>query len=298
MGPKHAVILAGGIGSRMMPASSLVPKEIMPLIDVPTINYIFAEIKNAGIKNVHLVVNEQKKWMAELINKINYDKKEIDKLQEIRKDIPSDILNPLENMNFQIHIQKEQLGFANAVSYALDSIEGPFLVLLGDNILMKNHLPSTTGLNQIRSTASQKLVEKFNQNQRPVVGLHEVSKEELSSFGVVNKNNGKITEIIEKPSTEDAPSNSVLCGRYLFTEDFKELLIEYPVKKFGELQSIAIQQHWINSRDGLDYVDLDDHEWYDSGQPEMWLKSQIDHALKRDDINDKFRKWLNQKLSE
>ena len=300
MGPKHAIILAGGIGSRMLPASSLVPKEIMPLIDMPTINYAIAEIKQAGIKNVHLVINEHKIWMADLLNHINYSNEHIKELQQMRADLPADILNPLKDMKLHIHIQEEQLGFANAISYALDFIDGPFLVLLGDNILMKKHLPSTITLEQARSNASLNLVEKFNRNHRPVVGLHKVSKEDLSSFGVVSKSNGKIIDIIEKPSIENTPSesNSVLCGRYLFTEEFKELLIQYPVNEFGELQSIVIQQHWMNSNGGLDYVDLDDHAWYDSGQPELWLKAQIDHALKRDDLNTNLREWLHQRLSE
>ena len=295
MGPQHAVILAGGIGSRMLPATSLVPKEIMPLIDVPAINYAIAEIKDAGIKNIHLVINEQKKWIADLLN---YNRENIDYLQGIRKDIPSGILNPLEDMNLYIHIQEEQVGFANAVSYALSSIEGPFLVLLGDNILMNKHFPPTVDLNHKRSNASLKLVQKYNQNGRPVVGLHEVSNDELSSFGVVKKSKGKVIEIIEKPAIEDAPSNSVLCGRYLFTDDFKKLLLQYPVAEFGELQSIVIQKHWMESEGGLDYVDLDDHDWYDSGRPEMWLKAQIDHALKRDDMKTSFKEWLNHKLSE
>ena len=293
MGPKHAIILAGGIGSRMLPVSSMVPKEIMPLIDLPAINYAIEEIKDAGIKNIHIVINEQKKW---IIDVLNYNKKNITSLQKIRNEIPSNFLNPSENINLQIHIQETQLGFANAISYALNEISGPFLVLLGDNILINEHLPPTT--NKSRSNASLNLIKKFNENKRPVVGLHKVDKEELSSFGVVKKINGKITEIIEKPSIENAPSDSVLCGRYLFTEDFKDLLLKFPVKEFGELQSIEIQKYWMNSELGLDYVDLDDHDWYDSGQPEVWLKAQIDHALKRDDLGPNLRKWLNQRLSQ
>ena len=292
MGPKHAIILAGGIGSRMLPASSLIPKEIMPLIDTPAIHYTISEIKNAGIENIHVVVNKQKLWMTDLLKE---NDKTMNNLKEIRPDLSKNVLNPINNVKFHIHIQKEQLGFANAISYALDSIKGPFLVLLGDNLLMKSHLPPTIDFNNPRSNASLKLIEKFKENKLPVVGLHEVPNDELSSFGVVKKVDGKITEIIEKPTLEDAPSNSVLCGRYLFTEDFKELLVKFPVEKYGELQSIAIQKYWMEGV-GLDYVDLDDHEWYDSGRPEMWLKAQIDHALNRSDINVKFRKWLNQKL--
>jgi len=293
MGPKHAIILAGGIGSRMLPASSMVPKEIMPLIDLPAINYAIEEIKSAGIKNIHIVINEQKKWIIDLLK---YNEENITSLQKIRNEIPSNFLNPLENINLQIHIQETQLGFANAISYALNEVKGPFLVLLGDNILINEHLPPTT--NKSRSNASLNLIKKFHENKRPVVGLHKVEKEELSSFGVVKKVNGKITEIIEKPPIENAPSDSVLCGRYLFTEDFKDLLLKYSVKEFGELQSIEIQKHWMNSELGLDYVDLDDHDWYDSGQPEVWLKAQIDHALKRDDLGPNLRKWLNQRLSQ
>ena len=220
MGPKHAIILAGGIGSRMLPVSSMVPKEIMPLIDLPAINYAIEEIKDAGIKNIHIVINEQKKW---IIDVLNYNEENIKSLQKIRNEIPSNFLNPSENINLQIHIQETQLGFANAISYALNEISGPFLVLLGDNILINEHLPPTT--NKSRSNASLNLIKKFNENKRPVVGLHKVDKEELSSFGVVKKINGKITEIIEKPSIENAPSDSVLCGRYLFTEDF--LIVKY-----------------------------------------------------------------------
>ncbi len=292
MGPEHAIILAGGIGSRMLPASSLIPKEIMPLIDTPAINYTISEIKNAGIKNIHVVVNQQKLWMAELLISNNNNIKE---LKQIRPDLSENILNPIKDVKFHIHIQKEQLGFANAISYAIESITGPFLVLLGDNLLMKSHLPPTIDPKTPRSNASLKLIEKYKQNRLPVVGLHKVPNEELSSFGVVKKINGKITEIIEKPNLEEAPSNSVLCGRYLFTEDFKDLLMKFPVDKYGELQSIAIQKYWMEGI-GLDYVDLDDHEWYDSGRPEMWLKAQIDHALNRDDMKNEFKTWLNQKL--
>ncbi len=294
MGPKHAIILAGGIGSRMLPASSLIPKEIMPLIDTPAINYTISEIKNAGIKNIHLVINEQKLWMTELLIS-NHDN--IQNLKKIRPDLSENILNPIKDVKFHVHIQKEQLGFANAISYAIESISGPFLVLLGDNLLMKSHLPPTVKIKTPRSNASLKLIEKYKQNKLPVVGLHEVPYDELSSFGVVKKINGKITDIIEKPNPEEAPSNSVLCGRYLFTEDFKDLLTKFPVQKYGELQSIEIQKYWMEEV-GLDYVDLDDHEWYDSGRPEMWLKAQIDHALNRSDIKSNLEEWLKKKLMD
>ena len=105
----------------------------------------------------------------------------------------------------------------------------------------------------------------------------------------------RIISIVEKPTVAEAPSNLVLCGRYIFTADFSELLNQYDLENHGELQSIAIQQHWMDNL-GLLGVTLDDYQWYDSGSPLPWLKSQIDHALRRPDLGQELRDWLIQRL--
>ena len=94
-----------------------------------------------------------------------------------------------------------------------------------------------------------------------------------------------VKKIVEKPNREDAPSNLVLCGRYVFTEDTKDLLSMYSFEEYGELQSIAVQKHWMENN-GLVGVELKGFEWYDSGAPLPWLKSQIDYALRREDLQD------------
>ena len=104
-----------------------------------------------------------------------------------------------------------------------------------------------------------------------------------------------VKEIIEKPDSGKAPSNLVLCGRYIFTEDTLDLLSKYSFEEYGELQSIAIQQHWMQ-HDGLIGVELAGFEWYDSGSPVPWLKGQIDYALRREDMRDELREWLEGRL--
>ena len=104
-----------------------------------------------------------------------------------------------------------------------------------------------------------------------------------------------VKEIVEKPNRANAPSNLVLCGRYLFTADTADLLSKYSFEEYGELQSIALQRHWMDN-EGLVGVELEGFQWYDSGAPLPWLKSQIDYALRREDMGDEIRGWLEDRL--
>ena len=142
-------------------------------------------------------------------------------------------------------------------------------------------------------SASKKLVEAYLRTGLPCVGLAAVNDPE--NYGVVSMNGELVKEIIEKPVRENAPSNLVLCGRYVFTPDTSKLLSEYDYGQYGELQSIAIQQHWMQN-EGLVGVELKGFQWYDSGAPLPWLKGQIDYALRRGDMSDELRSWLNDRL--
>jgi UTP--glucose-1-phosphate uridylyltransferase len=113
---------------------------------------------------------------------------------------------------------------------------------------------------------------------------------------VIELDGEKISQIIEKPEVDDAPSDKVLCGRYVFTSDSKELLMtKFPVSRFGEFQTIELQKYWMTGA-GLIAVDLSDYQWYDSGNPLSWLKSQIDYGLRNPDYSNQLRLWLNRRL--
>jgi UTP--glucose-1-phosphate uridylyltransferase len=216
------------------------------------------------------------------------------RLLDRRPDLDPQLLSPFADVEVHVHIQHEPLGLGNAIECALASIDGPFLVLLGDNILLDQHTPPHAFT---PSNASLQLVEHFQSNGLPCVGLLPVSLSEVSNYGVVRLDGQRILEICEKPNPEDAPSNLVICGRYLFTSDAKSLLEKYDVQTHGELQSIALQQHWM-SHDGLLGVELSGYQWYDSGKPLPWLQAQVDHALRRSDLSEEFRSWLTARLDE
>ena len=151
----------------------------------------------------------------------------------------------------------------------------------------------STASNYVASNASKILVEAYEKTSLPCVGLAAV--EDPENYGVVSMEGHFIKDIIEKPNREAAPSNLVLCGRYLFTEDTAHLLSKYTYEEYGELQSIALQKHWMENK-GLIGVELEGFQWYDSGAPLPWLKSQIDYALRREDMSDEIRDWLKDRL--
>ena len=283
---RDALLVAGGLGTRMLPTSASVPKEALPLVDVPALIHLAREAVEAGATRLH-IISSPRKDMKALLGDHAW-------LQDKRPDLDPQLLSPFADVEVFVHIQHEPLGLGNAIECALDEIDGPFLVLLGDNILLDQH----TSPNAFSpSKASKILVENFGKNGLPCVGLLAVQPEEVSNYGVVRQEGARILEICEKPLPENAPSNLVMCGRYLFTSDTKELLQHYDVEAYGELQSIAIQQHWMKN-DGLIGVELTNFQWYDSGKPLPWLQAQVDHALRRKDLSTSFRAWLQERLTE
>ena len=279
-----AVLVAGGLGTRMLPASASIAKEALPLVDIPVLTHLAREAVAAGAKRLHIITSPRKDLSALLTDN--------SWLLEKRSDLDPTILSPFADVEVLVHTQQQALGLANAISTATASISGPFLVLLGDNLLMNNH---STPSDYIASNASVELVSCYTENNLPCVGLVSVEDDEVCNYGVVEMDEQRITSIVEKPDKADAPSNLVLCGRYIFTEDFSDLINQYDLATYGELQSIEIQKHWMDNA-GLLGVKLDGYQWYDSGSPLPWLKAQIDHALRRKDMNTELRNWLNKRL--
>lgn len=287
MGAIHdALLVAGGLGTRMLPTSASVPKEALPLIDVPALVHLAREAIAAGVSRLHIVTSPRKD-LSNLLGDHSW-------LKERRPNLDRVLLAPFADVEVHIHVQKVPLGLGNAIQSALHAINGPFLVLLGDNLLIDHH---STLESFVPSQASAELVKSFTQHGRPCAAMMAVEPEEVSNYGVVRMEDSRIVEIVEKPTPEQAPSNLVLCGRYIFTSDASDLLDHYDVETYGELQSIALQKHWMKN-DGMYGVVLDGYQWYDSGKPLPWLKAQVDHALRREDMSDAFRAWLIERLGE
>ncbi|MEC7279645.1 MAG: sugar phosphate nucleotidyltransferase [Candidatus Thermoplasmatota archaeon] len=281
---KDALIVAGGLGTRMFPASAMLAKEALPLVDVPLLTHLMEEAVYAGATRIHIISRPGKDLSAWVEGRAE--------LAHLSPHIHHHHLDPSQGVQVLVHEQVEQRGLGDAIACALHAVEGPFLVLLGDNLLMtQHHGPEVLA----PSTASRDLVKAYEQTGRPVAGLMRVPPEDASSFGMVAMHDGRITEVVEKPAPGEAPSDLALCGRYLWTEDAAALLDHYDVDAHGELQSIRVQEHWM-SDGGLTGVVHEGAVWYDAGRPLPWLKAQIDHALRREDMGEALEAWLASRL--
>jgi UTP--glucose-1-phosphate uridylyltransferase len=145
------------------------------------------------------------------------------------------------------------------------------------------------------SGASLDLVEKYEETELPCVGVSQVLEKDVCNYGVISFDGSKVSTIVEKPEPKDAPSNFALCGRYLFPRNTFEILEQYPISEFGENQSIALLRHLIENG-GIEAVKYRDYQLYDSGNPISWMKAQIDHAFRRQDIGEEFRSWVQKRL--
>ncbi len=281
-----AVIVAAGMGTRMLPVSGYVAKEMLPLVDVPVMHHLILEARAAGCTRIHIITSPAKDFSL--------------LLEDMNSKFPSfsnnqSLLNPLGEVEYFIHYQHEQLGLAHAISMASQSIPGPFLVLLGDNILTSNHAETSSFE---PSSVSTNLVLLHQETGCACGSVYDVGSDSVHQYGIVSLDGDKVQSIVEKPNKEEALSTLAFCGRYIFTEDFSALLDRFSVEEHGELQSIAILEHWMNEGNLRAHILDSTVSWYDSGMPLVWLTSQIDHALRRPEYGDELTAWLHQRLNQ
>ena len=268
----------------MFPVSAFTPKESLPLLDVPLLTHLILEAKAAGIERLHVVTSPTKSFDALLEDRSS--------LHALRDHLDPALFHAANGIEVMTHLQHEPKGVGNALEAALDAISGPMLVMLGDNLLMDTH---ATSAGYAASQASKRLVEAFAGTGEATVGLMEVEASAVSNYGIVAMNDHRIVELVEKPAPEDAPSRLAMCGRYVFPSETQALLKTYTYEAHGDVQSIALQEHWMRAGK-LHGLVLEDTQWYDSGAPLLWLQAQVDHALRREDVRQPFEQWLNRRL--
>ena len=283
---RDAILVAAGLGTRMFPVSALQPKETLPLVDVPLLTHLVMEAKAANIERLHVVLSPIKSLEGFFADQ--------SALAAYRDDIDATLFNIAEGLELHTHIQLEPKGVGNAIEAALDGITGPMLIMLGDNLLMDVHAPTSA---YQPSNASRYLVEAYQKTGEPTVALMEVEPEDVVHYGIVDLDGTRISSIVEKPTRSEAPSRFALCGRYVFPSTTQALLQTYSYALHGDLQTIALQEHWMNEGT-LHGLVLQDTQWYDSGSPLLWLQAQVDHALRRPDMSSSMRAWLQRRLND
>jgi len=283
---RDAVLIAAGLGTRMFPASAFSPKESLPLVDVPLLTHLLFEAKEAGVERIHIVTSPSKSFDSLLEDRRD--------LHALRPHLDESLFHAVADLEVHVHFQHQPMGVGNAIEAALQAVEGPFLVMLGDNLLMDNHAP-VDGFTPSR--CSKRLIEAYMNTGEATVGLMEVDERDVSQYGIVAMEGQRINQLVEKPTVAAAPSRLAMCGRYIFPKETENLLQAFSYEAHGDMQSIALLQHWMS--DGtLHGLVFKETQWYDSGAPLLWLKAQVDHALRRPDYRDEFAHWLKHRLDD
>mgnify|MGYP003738754869 CR=1 FL=1 len=214
---EDAIIIAAGKGTRMLPANLITPKEFLPLIDLPAIMHLLWEAKLAGVSKVHLVLSQEKNDLFSLATEANIELWK----EKPRVDLSEEYLElQVEGLEIITYVQENQNGVAGAILTALDSVRGPFLVMLGDSVIVNSDTEEGMDSSGIGSLASLELVKKFNQTGVANAGFVAVPDDEVSNYGVVCLESDNIESIVEKPEVGRVASNMVLCGRYIMPKEF------------------------------------------------------------------------------
>jgi len=279
---RKAVFPAAGLGTRFLPATKAQPKEMLPLVDKPLIQYGVEEVLNSGIDNIIMITGRGKNAIEDHFD-VSF---ELEKILEQRGN--KDLLGIVRKISDMINVyyvrQKEALGLGHAVLFARELIGNePFACLLSDDII-DSDVPCT-----------KQMLNVFYEREHPVVAIEEVDPSQVSSYGVIagkkiTENLYEISDMIEKPAQSEAPSNLAIIGRYILTPDLFDILSNVPPDKKGEIQLTNGLKQLLKQRPIFGYKFSGTR--YDAGNKLGFLKATVEFALKREDLGDQFREYL------
>ncbi len=285
---RKAVLPVAGLGTRMLPASKVIPKEMLPLVDKPILQYIVEEAVTAGVEEIVFVISRTKRSIEDHfdvfpeLEMVLEQKGKVNELEELRR---------MQTMAIYTSVlQTEPRGLGHAILCAKELVGNePFIVMLGDDLIA----PETPCL--------PSMIKIHEQYGSSVLCLFPSLPEMIPSYGIVaveeiGPDIARVTHIVEKPSLEDAPSNLAVAGRYILTPDIFKLLEGIPPGKGGEIQEAdAIE---MQAQSGHCYGLLFTGLRYDTGNPLGLLTTSLAYGLKRPDIAPALREYMRQILSK
>ncbi|WP_430790419.1 UTP--glucose-1-phosphate uridylyltransferase GalU [Virgibacillus flavescens] len=282
---KKAIIPAAGLGTRFLPATKAMPKEMLPIVDKPTIQYIVEEAIESGIEDIIIVTGKGKRAIEDHFDH-NFELED-NLIKKEKYDLLEKINHP-SNVDIHYIRQKEPKGLGHAVWCARKFIGNePFAVLLGDDIV------------KAETPCLKQLINQYEETQSSVVGVQQVLDSETHRYGIVDPNTiegrrYKVNNFVEKPKQGTAPSNLAIMGRYIFTPEIFTFLDKQEIGAGGEIQlTDAIQK--LNELQSVYAYDFEGKR-YDVGEKLGFVKTTIDMALDNDEIKDELYKYLIEKV--
>ena len=287
---RKAVIPAAGFGTRFLPETKAMPKEMLPIVDKPTIQYIVEEIKASGIEQILIISGHAKRAIEDHFDSSPeleqhlYESGKMDLLKEVR-----------QVASVKIHYTRQQYmrGLGDAILCAKEFMDGePFGVILGDDVVY----------NGSGEPALKQLISQYDKTGGTIIGCQLVRPEQVSSYGIINGTPTenpdllKVKNMIEKPSIEEAPSRFAALGRYVITPEVFKILEQTKPGKGGEIQLTDALR--VMAKNGNVYAYNCKGKRYDTGNKLGYLKATVEFALRRDDIGPEFRQYLKSLLMD
>lgn len=279
---KKAIIPAAGLGTRFLPATKAQPKEMLPIVDKPTIQYIIEEAVKSGIEQILIITGKNKRAIED-----HFDKS-VELETELEKKGKEEMLKMVQDISNMVEIyyirQKEPKGLGHAISCAKTFVGNePFAVMLGDDVV------------DSKKPCLKQLIDCYNEYQTTIVGVQQVPKEDVSKYGIVKgkfieDRVYKIKDLIEKPKVEEAPSNVAILGRYIINPTIFDILSNTKPGKGGEVQLTDALKTLI-SKEAMYAYEFEGRR-YDVGDKLGFLQATMEYALKRDALKKDFVNYI------
>ncbi|WP_283625098.1 UTP--glucose-1-phosphate uridylyltransferase GalU [Clostridium butyricum] len=280
---RKAIIPAAGLGTRFLPATKAQPKEMLPIVDKPTIQYIIEEAVASGIEEILIITGRNKKCIED-----HFDKS-VELEMELEKNNKNELLELVQDISEMVDIhyirQKEPKGLGHAIRCAKTFVGNePFAILLGDDIVYNDEKPCL-----------KQLIECYDEYKTSILGVQTVDKESVSKYGIVDgilieDRVCKVKGLVEKPSIEEAPSNTAILGRYIVTPKIFDILDNTKPGKGNEIQLTDALLELI--KEEAMYAYNFEGKRYDVGDKLGFLEATVEYALRKPEIRDDFIKYL------
>ena len=280
---RKAIIPAAGLGTRFLPATKAQPKEMLPIVDKPTIQYIIEEAVASGIEEILIITGRNKKCIED-----HFDKS-VELEMELEKNNKNELLELVQDISDMVDIhyirQKEPRGLGHAIRCAKAFVGNePFAILLGDDIVYNNQKPCL-----------KQLIECYNEYKTSILGVQTIDKEDVSKYGIVDgilieDRVCKVKGLVEKPSVDEAPSNTAILGRYIVTPKIFDILDNTKPGKGNEIQLTDALLELI--KEEAMYAYNFEGKRYDVGDKLGFLEATVEYALRKPEIRDDFINYL------
>ena len=285
---RKAIIPAAGLGTRFLPATKAQAKEMLPIVDKPTLQYIIEEAIESGIEEILIVTGRNKKSIED-----HFDRS-VELELELEKKGKIEMLNMVQDISNMVNIcyirQKEPKGLGHAV-YCAKSFIGnePFAVLLGDDIV------------DSETPCLKQMISAYDEYKTSILGVQEIARENVDKYGILDVKHiedrvYKVKDMVEKPALDEAPSNIAILGRYIITPEIFNILENQAPGKGGEIQ-LTDALKTLATKEAIYAYNFQGRR-YDVGDKLGFLQATVDFALKRPELRDDFISFLKRKSEE